>query len=100
MADPVDAVLDAELAGLLLQLVSERTIADQRQSPAWQRGGDLRPSGKQDVDAFLLDQASDGDDGRCGEGKGLARGLVGERIGQKGELLLGDERLQRVQRAL
>ena len=55
MADPIDAVIDAELARLLLQLAGERPIADQRQAPIRQRGGDLRPSGKQDIDAFLLD---------------------------------------------
>src|SRR5262245_24444797 len=69
MPDPINAPFKAELAGLLSQLVSERPVADQRQAPVRQRGGDLRPSGKQDIGALLLDQASDGDNGRRGEGK-------------------------------
>ena len=51
---------------------------------------DLRPSGEQDIDAFLLNQASDGDDGRCGEGKGLARGRARrEDLGKKASFSSG-----------
>ena len=68
--------------------------------PVRQHAHDLRPGGEQDIDAFLLDQAPDGDDGWAGKGKLFGGGLVRERIGQKGEFLLGNEGLKRVERAL
>ena len=60
---------------------------------------DFRPGGEQDIDAFLLDQAPDGDDGWADKGKLFGGGRVREGIGQEGEFLLGNEGLKRVERA-
>ena len=43
MTDPIDAVGDAKLARLLLQLLAKRSIADKREPPIGQDWCDLRP---------------------------------------------------------
>ena len=90
MADPIDAVRDAELARLLLAARRSRgpSPTSARRQVRQRRSG-LRPGGEQDINAFLLDQAPDGDDGRRRRRQRSRSRARSKRIGQEGELPLG-----------